>query len=547
MTGARESPRGQNAGGDAGDSTAGTPSTRSIPKAPADGKCPTCNRPPTCRKCHLLISYYAGLGAWWCGTTSCPDRPSPPPPFTRVTSPPQTPSDGAHPEMRQGGREGVAVLVTLADVQPETVRFLWPGRIPLGKLTICAGPPDAGKSYSLLDIGARVTRGAPLPDGEEAPLGDVILLTAEDGLADTVRPRLDLLGADSRRFHALTMVREGQGERMFSLENDLPLLEGAIIERRAIFAVIDPLLAYTGRADSYKESEVRALLAPLAAMCERTGCAVTGVIHLNKRGGEHSPLNRITASLAFVAQARSVLLVAVDPEDESGQRRILAPVKMNLCAHPPSLAFHIGEDGLAWDGPVNKSATDLLALPEDKAERGALADAEGFLRDLLADGPIEAREAQRQAREAGIMEPTLRRAKAALGIRSYREGGIAASGRWVWAYCPDTTSPSKMIIPTDIGDVITLDGPDREDTPSGGGDDHLSDAAAGGDAIPSEFTGHRHLLIALGLELGFPNATWPGGGIPSGRYYYQQAARFFSDADIEKAVAALEAMKAARP
>lgn len=324
---------------------------------------------------------------------------------------------------RYGGPtpEAEAVLVNMATVQPERVRWLWPGRIPLGKLTVVAGPSGTGKSTMLLDIGARVTQGSFLPDDSTAPQGDVILLTAEDGLADTVRPRLDLAGADSSRVHAITMVRQGEAEHMFSLEDDLPTLEKSITDKDARLAIIDPLLAYTGTGDSYKDAEMRRLLAPLAGIAERTGCAIVGVMHLNKRGGERSPLNRITAAVAFVAAARSVLLLAEDPDDESGERRILAPVKMNLCAMPPSLALHFAEDGgLTWDGPVDKRAAQLLV--EGDAERGALAEAKDFLRAILADGKVEAKEVRREARNADIKDRTLERAKAELKIKSPRDG-----------------------------------------------------------------------------------------------------------------------------
>jgi len=375
------------------------------------------------------------------------------------------------PRTDAGNAEPVAVMVSLADVQPERVHWLWSSRIPLGKLTILAGPPGVGKSYALLDIAARVSQGAPLPDGGMALLGDVVLLTAEDGLGDTVRSRLDLLGADSGRIHALTMVRQGENERMFSLEEHLPLLERAIAERQAVLAIIDPLLAYTGRADSYKEAEVRGLLAPVAVMAERTGCALVAIVHLNKRGGEHSPLNRITASVAFVAQARSVLLLAIDPQDENGQRRILAPVKMNLCAHPPSLALHFGDDGgLFWDGPVATNAADLLAVPMDDGERGSLAEAQEFLRDLLRGGPVEAEEVLKRARRAGVAEKTLRRAKAALRVISERQGGLADEGYWAWVL-------PKMAIATNIGNVASLDGSDTKTRPPEGQVGHLREAA----------------------------------------------------------------------
>ena len=436
---------------------------------------PRNRKAPPCPKCGRPIEYYAAMGEWWCGSAGCQTRTSAPPgaeptpgrkraqPKTSAPSPAvPTPAADAH-------AEPVAVLVTLSDVQPEEVRWLWPGRIPQGKLTILAGPPGVGKSFALLDIAARVSRGSPLPDSSRAPLGVVVVLTAEDGLADTVRPRLDMMGADCERIHALTGVRTAKGEGVFSLEEHLGLLETEIVARSACLAIIDPLLAYTGRSDSYKDSEVRGLLAPLAAMAERTSCAIVGVIHLNKRGGERSPLNRITGSIAFVAAARSVLLLSPDPDDDTGQRRVLAPVKMNLCAPPPSLALHFAEDGgLLWDGPVDKRAEDLLADPTDDGDRSARTEAEEFLRETLPNGPVEVKEVQRQAREAGINERTLRWAKEHLGIRSHREGGIAAGGRWVWSCAPNAADSSNMTSPTNIEKKVTLD---RPDTNCGQGED----------------------------------------------------------------------------
>ena len=151
-----------------------------------------------------------------------------------------------------------AVLIALSAVAPESVQFIWQDRIARGKLNLIVGDPGLGKSFITLDIAARVSQGAEWPDGGRAPTADVVLLCAEDGLADTVRPRLDALGADVNRIHALTAVRLRDGnERHFSLVEDLKHLEKAIERTSAAVLVIDPLTAYLGRTDSYKDSEVR--------------------------------------------------------------------------------------------------------------------------------------------------------------------------------------------------------------------------------------------------------------------------------------------------
>ena len=308
--------------------------------------------------------------------------------------------------------------------------WLWPGRIPLGKLSLLAGEPGVGKSTILLDGAARVTRGLQWPDGGMAPRGRAIILTAEDDLSDTVRPRLDGLGADVARIAALTMVRTPDGEQAFSLEKHLPALERAIGPETKL-VIIDPVLAYTGRADTHVSAEVRALLAPLAALAGRTRVAVVGIIHLNKRQGG-APLHRVLGAIDFVAAARSVLLAAEDPDDPS--RLHLAVVKCNLAAPARTLAYRFADGRLTWDGPSSRTATQLLAVPVGEEERQALADAGAFLLQLLGPAPIKAGDVLNEAREAGISERTLRRAKQALRVQSRHRGeqGHQGGGEWVW-------------------------------------------------------------------------------------------------------------------
>jgi hypothetical protein len=352
----------------------------------------------------------------------------------------------------KGEPEETPEVVRLADVTPEPVRWLWPGRIPRGKLTLIIGDPDRGKSCVTLDGAARVSRGTPWPDGTPAPHGDVILLTAEDGLADTVRPRLDAMSGDPARVHVLTAIRTGDRERGIDLSLDLPHLEAALKETGASLVVIDPVSAYLGKTDSWRDAEVRGVLAPVAALAERTGVAVVGIMHLTK-DRQRQALYRAQGNISFVAAARAVFAVAEDPENP--ERRLFLPVKLNIARKPPGLAFRLVEAGHAvrveWEaGAVDVDVETALAGPEPTAERSARDEAKDFLRELLADGPVEADEANQQAREAGISERTLDRAKKTLGVKVDKSG---FRGPWLWSLPP---KGAKDATPAYIGNGGTL-------------------------------------------------------------------------------------------
>src|SRR5881396_1513626 len=140
------------------------------------------------------------------------------------------------------------VIRCLATVEPETVNFLWPSRIAFGKLSLIVGDPGLGKSTVMLDVAARMSRGAEWTDGGSTPRAPIVLLSAEDGLGDTIRPRLDALGADVNMVHALTAVQLPTGnERCVSLATDIEAVETTIEQTGARLVVIDPLSAYMGR------------------------------------------------------------------------------------------------------------------------------------------------------------------------------------------------------------------------------------------------------------------------------------------------------------
>ncbi|MFH1844189.1 MAG: AAA family ATPase, partial [bacterium] len=347
-----------------------------------------------------------------------------------------------------------ANCVLLASVDSEKVRWLWPGRIPRGKLVILDGDPGLGKSTIALDIAAKVSTGTPFPDGfrEREPAG-VVITSAEDGLADTIRPRLESAHADLDRIVAITGVPdEPNGERPLSIPADVPRIEEAIRQTSAALLIIDPLMAFlSGDLNSHRDQDVRRALHSLSSLAERTGAAVIIIRHLNKSGGPN-PVYRGGGSIGIIGAARVGLLVAKDPGD--GTKRVLAVTKSNLAAEAPSLAYKIDTDPtnhvsrIEWLGLAPYEASDLLRDQGDGA-RNALDEACGIVGEILADGPVPAAHVKKEALSAGVSEKTLNRAKHRLGIKPKKVGRPGESSQaWVWALPPeDGQKASKMVNP----------------------------------------------------------------------------------------------------
>ena len=355
----------------------------------------------------------------------------------------------------------------LSEVEPERVSWLWRGWLALGKLSVIDGDPGLGKSAAVLDIAARVSTGRSFPDGSrcEAGAGGVVILSAEDGLADTIKPRLDAAGADTSRILSLATVPvEDEGirhERLLSIPEDIPLIEHAVGHIGAKLVIVDPLMAFlSGEINSHKDQDVRRALAPLAAMAERAGAAIHVVRHLSKGDGR-SPIYRGGGSIGIIGAARMGSLVAKDPQDDN--RRVLAPTKNNLAMQPKSLLYRLEEADngaveVVWTGETGLSAGDLLQTPNG-AESEARTEAEDFLTSLLADGPVPSEEVFRESKEAGISTSTLRRAKKNLGISPEREnesGGKRGSGKWVWKL------PKITVSGHDVQDVQRAQGREPE-------------------------------------------------------------------------------------
>lgn len=277
-----------------------------------------------------------------------------------------------------------------SEVKAERVTWLWEHRIPVGKVTLIDGDPGNGKSAMTTDFAARLTVGRPWPDGSPCKQGGVVICSAEDGEADTIRPRLDAAGGDPEKVLALATVQTGDDgdERLLSIPEDLQVLENGIERVKAKLVIVDPLMAFLSPGvNAHKDQDVRRALAPLARLAEETGAAVLVVRHLNKATGGNA-LYRGGGSIGIVGAARSALLVARHPED--GDRRVLAGLKSNLAPSIPSLAFALTEADngavkVEWKGQSHLSADTLLEAPMDQDERQEAAALRDAVKELLVD------------------------------------------------------------------------------------------------------------------------------------------------------------------
>lgn len=374
-----------------------------------------------------------------------------------ANSQPPTPSVLAPSNAGAGAAVRRLRVRCLANVEPTAIRWLWPGRIALGKITMLAGHPGLGKSFLTCDLAARVSAGLPWPDvGDPCPQGQVLILNGEDDPSDTIRPRLDAANADVSKVHFIDGVdttRESEIDP-FELARDTRLLRDHIEATPDVrLLVIDPVSAYIGHVDDHRNSEVRGLLRPLAELAHETGVAIVLVTHLNKGVGE--AINRVIGSIAWAAAARAAWAVIRDPDDD--KRRLLLCLKNNIGLESLGMAYRIasppgegmvaalsGVGRIEWESePLSVRADDVLGAPRGEGvldPAPARAEAAGFLRELLKNGPVGSEQIKVEAKAAGVKWASVRRAKEAIGIVA-RKIGFGEKAGWCWVL-PDAAPPS---------------------------------------------------------------------------------------------------------
>lgn len=322
----------------------------------------------------------------------------------------------------------------LDEVEQVPVEWLWQPYIPAAKVTLLDGDPGEGKSYIGLWLTAQITSGKKLPGATTGHrVGKVLILSAEDDPADTLKPRLTAMGANCSRVTYIAGVRSYKhGDSSLAFDEHLALLEERIREMRPRLVIVDPLVAYLSRkTDLNKANHIRAVFGPLARIAATYGCSILVIRHLNKSESTKA-IYKGLGSIDFVAAVRSALMVARHQGLGVGDERVMFHYKANSTAKGPALGYRITDAGLEWTGEKPGLVLDDLVTGGIADARGSIDEAQDFLEDLLGHHQLRAREVLEQAKEAGIPRNALERAKKALGIRSCREGGAAAAGYWVW-------------------------------------------------------------------------------------------------------------------
>jgi putative DNA primase/helicase len=351
-------------------------------------------------------------------------------------------------------------LMAASDVRMSAIEWVWPNRIAVGKLTLFAGLPDQGKSQLSCDIAARITtttgdKDWPCREGK-APNGNVIVFSAEDDASDTLNPRLVAAGADLTRIKYVKMVKTETDRRMFDLAADLEQLRAAIeLIGNVVLVIFDPLNAYFGhgRIDTFRGSDVRAVLGPMSDLAAELKVAILGLLHFNKKTDVTNVMLRISDSLAFVAAARAVYAVVADDEN---QRKLLVRGKNNLApaTADKTLAYSctvadvvIPETGQVIKAPhvlwypkyVEVTATEAMQAAADDRSPAQIETAMHFLADLLCEGAVEHSEVNEAAEVQRISNATLRRAADKLSIQKSKQKGVK-DGKWYWRL-PDKGHP----------------------------------------------------------------------------------------------------------
>ena len=309
--------------------------------------------------------------------------------------------------LKEPSKPETVKIIRMSDVELTPVEWLWKPYLPFGKLSVLQGNPGEGKTYFAMHLAAACTNGKLLPNMERMEPFNVIYQTAEDGLGDTVKPRLIEAGADLDR---VLVIDDSEVQLTLSDER----IEKAIVENNARLVIIDPIQAYLGAdVDMNRANEVRPIFMRLGQVAQRTGCAILLIGHLNKAAGMQS-LQRGLGSIDIAAAVRSVMFIGKLKHDPT--MRILTHEKSSLAPPGASLAFSLGDEGgFRWVGEYDITADEMLSGIEPQRETKT-QQAKDLICALLAGGKqVLSEDIDKAALERGIPGRTVRDAKRELG------------------------------------------------------------------------------------------------------------------------------------
>ena len=309
--------------------------------------------------------------------------------------------------LKEPSKPETVKIIRMSDVELTPVEWLWKPYLPFRKLSVLQGNPGEGKTYFAMHLAAACTNGKLLPNMERMESFNVIYQTAEDGLGDTVKPRLIEAGADLDR---VLVIDDSDVQLTLSDER----IEKAIVENNARLVIIDPIQAYLGAdVDMNRANEVRPIFMRLGQVAQRTGCAILLIGHLNKAAGMQS-LQRGLGSIDIAAAVRSVMFIGKLKHDPT--MRILTHEKSSLAPPGASLAFSLGDEGgFRWVGEYDITADEMLSGIEPQRETKT-QQAKGLICTLLAGGKqVLSEDIDKAALERGIPGRTVRDAKRELG------------------------------------------------------------------------------------------------------------------------------------
>lgn len=325
----------------------------------------------------------------------------------------------------------------LVKAQPKQQKWLWPQRIPANELTLIAGIQGMGKSLLTAKLSYHITTGTSWPDKSKCPIGDVILLQAEDSIEQTVRPRFDAAGADPSRVYFIRGIPGPKEVGLVPLEISdkfgfRRIIEAIKVTNNPIAIIVDPLGSYIGSIDIHRENQVRNVMFKLKnQIAEKYGIAILIVVHLRKGGSDEPALTRILGSVAFTGAARAVWGVAHDKDDPS--RRMFLPMKHNLTSgKTPGMDFFIntsplnGQGVVTWGKEIDDNADDAMQNHGNRPHI-QLKKATDILTEMLSGGSQDVKNIKERMHEDEVSWRTACKAKVDLGINSVKLGS-----KWIW-------------------------------------------------------------------------------------------------------------------